>query len=156
MMTFHTRNAVRVPLGYITRLPVILRRIGFADPFFQEWRIGQRFGLSKPLTSMLEWHVRGFADGTLDSEVEISRKRLQHLSAKPGSYYWPLLTILRTNGIPFYANGGIPPDARHVYLPEPFGKRIPINVPSTSRSTHCTPRVTSVRNSLYRVQLRLT
>ncbi len=129
MMPLHTRNAVRVRPEYIPRLAVILRQIGFVDPFFQEWRIGQRFGLSRPLTSMLEWHVRGFADGTVDSEVEISRKRLEHVAARPGSYYWPLLTILRVNSIPFRASGRIPPDATHVYLPAPFGKHIPISVP---------------------------
>ena len=128
-MTGHTRNAVRILPRNIPQLLVILRRIGFADPFFQEWRIGQRFGLSKPLTVMLEWHVRGFADGTLDSEVEISRKRLQHLSGRPGSYYWPLVAVLRRHSIPFYANSRIPPDATHVYLPELFGNRIPISVP---------------------------
>ncbi|MGA2237619.1 MAG: hypothetical protein ABSG74_00225 [Candidatus Bathyarchaeia archaeon] len=59
---------------------MILRRMGFADPFFQDWRIGQRFRAAKPVTSILEWHIRGFADGPLDSEVEISRKRLQHVA----------------------------------------------------------------------------
>ena len=129
MMALHTRNAVRVPPECIPWLGVILRRIGFLDPLFQEWRVGQRFGLSRPLTSILEWHVRGFADGTLDSEVEISRERLEHLAARPGSYYWPLLTILRSHSIPFWASARIPPDARYVYLPESFGRRIPIGVP---------------------------
>jgi len=129
MMAWHTRNAVRVPPEYIPRLALTLRRIGFADPFFQEWRIGQRFGLSRPLTSILEWHVRGFADGALDSEVEISRERLEHLAARPGSYYRPLLTILRSHSIPFRATARIPPDTTYVYLPEAFGRRIPIGVP---------------------------
>lgn len=129
MMASHTRNAVRVPPEYIPRLAVILRRMGFWNPFFQEWRVGQRFGLSRPLTTLLEWHVRGFADGTVDSEVEISRERLEHVAARPGSYYWPLLKVLRSHSIPFWASGRIPPDARYVYLPEPFGRRIPIGVP---------------------------
>ena len=116
MMTWHTRNAVRVPPEYIPRLALTLRRIGFIDPFLQEWRIGQRFGLSRPLTSILEWHVRGFADGGLDSEVEISRERLEHVAARPGSYYWPLLTILRSHSIPFSASSRIPPDTTYVYL----------------------------------------
>jgi hypothetical protein len=131
MMALHTRNAVRVPPENIPRLALMLRRIGFAEPFFQEWRIGQRFGLSRPLTSILEWHVRGFADGTVDSEVEISRKRLEHVAARPGSYYWPLLTILRSHSIPFWASARIPPDTRYVYLPETFGRRIPVGVPHT-------------------------
>lgn len=129
MMTLHTRNAVQIRSEQIPRLVPILRRMGFSDPFFQEWRIGQRFGVSRPLTSMLEWHVRGFADGTLDSEVEISRKRLEHLAARPGSYYWPLLRILKTHRIPFWPSSRIPYDATCVYLPEPFGKMISISVP---------------------------
>jgi len=129
VMNLHTRNAVRISPEQIPRLGLILRRIGFVDPLFQEWRLGQRFGLSKALTGLLEWHVRGFADGALDSEVEISRKRLQHFAARPGSYYLPLLTVLKRNAIPFSAGGRIPPDASYVYLPELFGEIVPIRVP---------------------------
>lgn len=129
MIALHPRNAVRVPPQYVPHVAAILCQMGFADPFFQEWRIGQRFGLSRPLTNVLEWHVRGFGDGTLDSEVEISRKRFQHLAARPGSYYWPLLAILRKNSIPFFVRGRIPPDAARIYLPEPFGNHVPIMVP---------------------------
>lgn len=111
-------------------LVAILTRMRFTDPIFQEWGIGQRFGLSRPLTNLLEWHVRGFADGTLDSEVEVSRERLQHLAATPGPYYSPLLRILATNGIPFTVAGPILPDAAYVYLPELFRQMIPIRVPS--------------------------
>ena len=132
MMTLYTRNSVRIRPDHIPPLVLILRQMGFADPVLQEWGIGQRFGLSRPLTSLLEWHVRGFADGTLDSEVEISRERLQHLAARPGSYYSPLLRILSRNGIPFSLGGGIPRDAAYVYLPELFGRAIPIQVPEGS------------------------
>lgn len=131
MMTIHTRNAVRVRPEHIPHLAAMLRQTGFAEPFFQEWSVGQRFGLSRPLTNMLEWHVRGFADGSLDSEVEISRTRLQHFAARPGPYYWPLLSVLRSRGIPYFARGRIPYDASYVYLPEPFGASIPIKVPRT-------------------------
>jgi len=124
------RNAVRICPEHIPGLASILRRSGFMDPVFQEWRIGQRFGLSRPLTGLLEWHVRGFADGTLDSEVEISRKRLQHFAARPASYYSALVTVLKKSRIPFVVASRIPPDASYVYLPEPFGRMIPIHVPS--------------------------
>ena len=121
---------MRVHRDYIPRLPAILYRIGFKDPFFQQWRLGQRFGLSRPLTNMLEWHIRGFADGTLDSEVEISRKSFQHLLSRPGSYYSPLIEILRRHGIPFRFGNNIAPDAFYVYLREPIGRSIPMRVPS--------------------------
>jgi len=128
-MSFHRRNAVRVHPNNVPRLVGILGGMGFREPLFQEWRVGQRFGLSRQLTNLLEWHIRGFADGTLDSEVEISRNRLQHLAARPGSYYSSLVRILLRNGILFHAGVGTPTDARHVYLPEPFGRAIPIQVP---------------------------
>jgi hypothetical protein len=121
---------LRVHRDYIPRLPAILYRIGFKDPLFQQWRLGQRFGLSRPLTNMLEWHIRGFADGTLDSEVEISRKSFQHLLSRPGSYYSPLIEILRRHGIPFRFGNNIAPDTSYVYLREPIGRSIPMRVPS--------------------------
>jgi len=132
MIPLHTKNALRIRSDSIPRLALILRRMGFADPLFQDWRIGQRFGVARPLTSILEWHIRGFGDGSIDSEVEISRKRLQHVASRPGSYYLPLMAILRKNNIPFLLGSRIPPDATHVYLPEFFGRAVPIRVPSSS------------------------
>jgi len=121
---------VQIHPDHFPLLAVILQRTGFTDPIFQEWKTGQRFGLSRPLSSLLEWHVRGFSDGMLDSEVEISRTWLQHLVARPGSYYSPLLSILDRIGIPFSVVGRILPDAAYVYLPELFGEMIPLQVPS--------------------------
>ncbi len=127
----HMRNALRIRPEIIPHVASVLGRMGFRDPVFQEWRIGQRFGLARPLTSMLEWHVRGFADGSLDSEVEVSRKRFLHFVARPGSYYRPLMRVLRQNGIPFIVQSMFPPDASCIYLPEFFGRRTAVHVPST-------------------------
>ncbi len=124
--------SVQINPEHFPLLTLILQRMGFTDPILQEWKTGQRFGLSRPLSSLLEWHVRGFADGTLDSEVEISRNWLQHLSARSGSYYSPLLGILDRIGIPFSVAGRILPDAAHVYLPELFGQVIPLPVPNVT------------------------
>lgn len=129
MMPLHTRNALRVNPNNIPRVAIMLRRIGFADPVFQGWRVGQRFGVSRPLTDLLEWHIQGFADGAVDSHVEVSRKRLQHIVAKPGSYYLPLMEILRRYGIPFRFATRILPDAAYLFLPEPFGRIVSIQVP---------------------------
>ena len=129
MIATHPRNALRVRPDLVPSLAAILCGMGFKDPFFQEWRLGQRFGLSRPLTAMLEWHIRGFADGTLDSEVEISRKSFQHLISRPGSYYSPLIAILGRHGIPFRFGNRIPPDASYIYLREPIGRTIPMQVP---------------------------
>jgi len=125
----HARNAVRILPDNVPRVALLLGQIGFRDPIFQEWGIGQRFGLSKSLTNLLEWHVRGFADGALDSEVEISRKWFLHLAGRPGSYYKPLLRILRQHRIPFSTIGVLPTDATQLYLPEPFGRKIAIQIP---------------------------
>ena len=138
MIPLHTKNALRIRSDSIPRLALILRRMGFADPLFQDWRIGQRFGVARPLTSILEWHIRGFGDGSIDSEVEISRKRLQHIASRPGSYYLPLMAILRRNRIPFLLGSRIPfllgsripSDATYVYLPELFGRTVSIRVPT--------------------------
>jgi len=121
---------VQINPEHVPLLAMILQQMGFADPIFQERKKGQRFGLARHLSSLLEWHVRGFADGMLDSEVEISRNWLQHLAARPGSYFSPLLGILDNIGIPFSVVGRIPPDSAYVYLPELFGQMIPIQVPS--------------------------
>jgi len=124
------RVGVQIHPELVTLLALMLQQMGFTDPIFQERKKGQRFGLARPLSSLLEWHVRGFADGMLDSEVEISRNWLQHLAARPGSYFSPLLGILDRIGIPFSVVGRILPDAAFVYLPELFGQMIPIQVPS--------------------------
>jgi hypothetical protein len=124
------RVGVQIHPEHFPLLAVMLQRTGFADPIFQEWKTGQRFGVSRPLLSLLEWHVRGFADGMLDSEVEISRNWLQHLASRSGSYFSPLLRILDRIGIPFSVVGRILPDAAYVYLPELFGQMIPLEAPS--------------------------
>ena len=120
---------VQIHRDHVPLLAMILQRTGFTDPIFQENKIGQRFGLARPLSNLLEWHVRAFADGMLESEVEISRNWLQHIAARSGPYYSPLLRILDRNGIPFSAVGNILPDAAYVYLPELFGQMIPLQVP---------------------------
>jgi uncharacterized ParB-like nuclease family protein len=121
---------VQINPEHFTLLTLTLKQMGFTDPVFQQLKNGQRFGLARPLTNLLEWHVRGFADGMLDSEVEISRNRIQHLTTRPGSYYLPLLRILDRNAIPFIVAGRTPPDASYIYLPKPFGKMIPLQVPT--------------------------
>jgi sulfiredoxin len=121
---------VRINPEHFPLLTRVLKRMGFTDPIFQKWKTAQRFGIATALSSLLEWHIRGFADGLLDSEVEISRNRLQHITAQPGSYFSPLLRILNRIQIPFGVVGKIPPDAAYVYLPELLGEMIPLQVPS--------------------------
>jgi hypothetical protein len=121
---------VKIYSEYFPLLVMTLQQMGFREPIFQERKTGQRFGLSRSISNLLQWHVRGFADGTLDSEVEISRKLLQHIASRPGPYYSPLLRMLDKIGIPFSVVGRILPDATYVYLPELFGQMIPVLVPN--------------------------
>jgi hypothetical protein len=58
----------------------VLVREGFRDTPLQIWKPEQVFGLVKPLDDVYEIHVRGYQDGTLDAEIEVSREYLEHLS----------------------------------------------------------------------------
>jgi len=53
---------------------------GYHHSVLQVFSPGQVFGLVKPLDDMWEYHVRGFTDGSLQSEIELSRDYIQHLS----------------------------------------------------------------------------
>lgn len=53
---------------------------GFKDTRLQIRRKNQVFGLTKKLTAPWEIHIRGFVDGSLASEIEISREYLEHLN----------------------------------------------------------------------------
>ena len=57
----------------------ILRKEGFEDTILQTWKPGQVFGLVKKLNFPWEMHVRGFEDGHLEAEIEVSRDYLEHL-----------------------------------------------------------------------------
>ncbi len=88
-----TYGAIRVyvDLGVVKR---ILLNEGFYEPLLQAWKPGQVFGLVKPLNELIEVHVRGYEDGTLDAEVELSREYLEHLWYGSKPYYGCLINIL--------------------------------------------------------------
>jgi len=102
-------------MDYVKR---VLISEGFADPSpLQVWKGGQVFGLVKAVGRGLEMHVRGYADSSLDSEIELSRDYLEHpYDCKP--YYGPLLEILTRNGVPFTIRGPLPSDPITVSVPE--------------------------------------
>jgi len=91
---------------------------GFHDPgILQTWKEGQVFSLVKPLNELLEMHVRGYEDNTLDAEVELSRKYLQHpYEVKP--FYGPLIEILVKYNIPFEVLRPLPPDPSYILVPK--------------------------------------
>jgi hypothetical protein len=100
----------------------VVRRIllseGFHEPLLQGWKQGQVFGLVKPLNELVEVHVRGYEDGTLDAEVELSREYLEHLWYGSKPYYGYLIDILERHNIPFSIVKPIPPDPMYIEVPQ--------------------------------------
>jgi hypothetical protein len=100
----------------------VVRRIllseGFHEPLLQGWREGQVFGLVKPLNELVEVHVRGYKDSTLDAEVELSREYLEHLWYGSRPYYGYLIDILGRHNIPFRIVKPIPPDPTYIEVPQ--------------------------------------
>jgi len=78
----------RIWTPYLDRAKEALIKEGFRDTLLQFWKPGQVFGLVKPLDDTYEIHVRGYQDGTLDAEIEVSREYLEHLIY--GSYPYDL------------------------------------------------------------------
>jgi hypothetical protein len=78
---------------------------GFRDAgFLQIRKRGQVFGYTRPLGAKMEWHVRAFANGSLESELELPRNTISHL-LKPRYFSDGLLAqLLSRHRIPF-ANG---------------------------------------------------
>jgi len=106
---------VYVDLGVVKQ---ILLSEGFYEPLLQGWRKGQVFGLVKPLNELVEVHVRGYEDGTLDAEVELSREYLEHLWYGSKPYYGYLIDILKRYNIPFSIVKPIPPDPMYIEVPQ--------------------------------------
>ena len=97
----------------------ILLSEGFKDlSLLQSKKAGQIFGLVKKASDVLEVHVRGYVDNTLDSEIEISREFVQHLISRSKPYYSLLLDILKRHGIPFKVERRLPPDPRLMKVPK--------------------------------------
>ena len=57
----------------------VLVQDGFRHTPLQVVKPGQVFGLVKRVDDIWEMHVRGFDDGRLESEIEISRDYFEHL-----------------------------------------------------------------------------
>jgi hypothetical protein len=70
------------------------------------------------LNELVEVHVRGYEDGTLDAEVELSREYLEHLWSGSKPYYGYLINILMRYNIPFSIVKPIPPDPMYIGVPQ--------------------------------------
>lgn len=90
---------------------------GFSDPSpLQTVKPGQVFGLIKKYGQVHELHVRMYDDGSLDSEVELSRDYLEHPhDCRP--MYGPIIDLLIRHSVSFAQNRPIPPDPVQVGVP---------------------------------------
>jgi len=65
---------------WLSEVAQMLLEDGYHSSVLQVFSTGQVFGLVKPVDGMWEYHIRGFVDGRLESEIELSRDYFQHLS----------------------------------------------------------------------------
>jgi hypothetical protein len=84
----------------------ILRRTLLAEGFrsaglLQIWKKGQVFGYVRRIQESLEWHIRAFEDGRLESELEPPRTTIRHLLNNPFPADQPLAQLLQRHRIPF-------------------------------------------------------
>lgn len=63
---------------WLEEVKEVLLKEDFEFTPFQDIKPGQTFGLVKDLNEKEQMHVRGFKDGHLESEIEISRYFLEH------------------------------------------------------------------------------
>ena len=93
---------------WLKRVENALRSEGFKDTLLQIWKEGQVFGLVKKIDNVWEMHVRGFKDGHLEAEIEISRDYIEHLDDRfRRSAISELTEILDKYNIPYKVVGNL-------------------------------------------------
>lgn len=97
----------------------VLLQEGFCGTIFQTTKPGQVFGLVRKLDNVWEMHVRGFSDGLLESEIEISRDYLEHFNDRYRTDATSELTqILDDHQIPYRITGSLPQMRVELYPPK--------------------------------------
>jgi len=97
----------------------VLIQEGFQDTILQVRKPGQVFGLIRKLDNTWEMHVRGFDDGRLESEIEISRDYFEHFNDEYRTEATSELTqILDAYRIPYEIKGNPNPSKGVLYLPK--------------------------------------
>ena len=82
---------------------------GFRTTWIQLAKSGQAFGLVKEFGKMWQMHVRGFENGWLEAEIEVSRHYVQHLASRyRRDAIRELTKILDAYGIPYKLEGTLP------------------------------------------------
>ncbi len=93
---------------WLSEVAALLLDDGYHHSVLQVYSPGQVFGLVKPIDDMWEYHIRGFVDGRLESEIELSRDYFQHLSndyrADACAY---LVELLDSAGIEWMTHGPV-------------------------------------------------
>ncbi|HUK28673.1 MAG TPA: hypothetical protein VLV31_09630 [Candidatus Acidoferrales bacterium] len=97
----------------VERLRRTLLSEGFKSAgLLQICKRGQVFGYVRRIRYDLEWHVRAFADGRLESEVESPRTTIRHLLSPSYQHDDLLAKLLYKHGIQFTTPQTAPQCAR--------------------------------------------
>lgn len=121
-----TDGYVKVNKEHLQELISVFQRAGFNPTILQKIVAGQIWGGVKGLDYHNEWHVRilcvsdGFEEFLIiESEIEIPRKWIQHISPQypPDHFYEPVIEILYYYRIPFQIIGYLPPTPALVRRP---------------------------------------
>lgn len=97
----------------------VLIQEGFQGTILQTMKPGQVFGLVRKLDNVWEMHVRGFSDGLLESEIEISRDYLEHFNQRyRRDATSELMEILEAYQIPCTITGSLPQMTVELYPPK--------------------------------------
>lgn len=91
--------------AWLDRVAQALAAEGFRDTPLQLVQGGQVWGQVKDLAEGWQWHVRGFEDGHLESEIEIQRWYVEHLSYPPRPAIAELTDLLDRHGISYVVLG---------------------------------------------------
>jgi len=103
---------------WLQRIKGALVQEGFSDTILQTVKPGQVFGLIKKLDNIWEMHVRGFNDGRLEAEIEVSRDYFEHLDdTYRRDATLELMRILDAYQILYQSKGSLPQMEMTLYPP---------------------------------------
>lgn len=95
-----------------------LSKEGFRPTWIQLVKNGQVFGLVKDIGRKWQMHVRGFNNGWLEAEIEVSRHYVQHhVSRYRRDGIRELVQILERHRIPYQIEGQLPEECDAVRGP---------------------------------------
>ncbi|MBW3582005.1 MAG: hypothetical protein KY455_02805 [Euryarchaeota archaeon] len=96
--TFTERSPAEVA-EFLERAKQALKAEGFIETPFQYRKKRQVFGLIKDHGHDLQLHVRAFADGIIESEVELSNRYVEHLVSPRRSAHAEIKAVFEKHGI---------------------------------------------------------